>query len=314
MKLLLTGGNGFVGSRLRFMLEQRGEIALTLSVRSSKSSSTGSVIQIEDLSSNTYWGDALLGQQVVIHTAAKSDMMNEIDANALVAYRKVNVEGTLNLAEQAARAGVKRFIFISSIKVNGELTADTAFSQADPPNFKGPYGQSKFEAEQGLWNIAKETGLEITIIRPPLIYGPGVKGNFKSLLSLVERRLPLPLRGVQNLRSMVAVDNLADLIITCINHPNAANRVFLVSDGHDISTPELLSRLGSVAGKPARLFPMPPALLRMGARILGQQSIADRLLRSLQVDITHTKKTLNWTPPISVEEGLRRCFEPTNKD
>ena len=253
---------------------------------------------------------AVRDQNVVVHAAARVHIMRDIVSDPLLEYRKVNVDGTLNLARQSARAGVERFVFISSIKVNGEETVvGHAFRPEDEAKPVDPYGISKWEAEQGLRKIAKETGMEVVIIRPPLVYGPGVKGNFANLIKLVRKGLPLPLGAIHNRRSMIALDNLVDLIITCIDHPNAANQVFLASDGQDLSTTELLQGLAQAMGRSSRLLPVPGALLSLAATILGKKPVVDRLLGSLQVDISKTRELLDWTPPISVDDGLRRCFE-----
>jgi nucleoside-diphosphate-sugar epimerase len=260
----------------------------------------------------TNWSATLAGVEVVIHTAARAHIMRDEAADPLAEYRKVNVEGTLSLARQAANAGVRRFIFISSIKVNGEATADArAFSASDEPAPEDAYGVSKLEAEQGLMRLAAETGMAIVIIRPPLVYGPGVKGNFASMIKLVEKGLPLPLGAIHNKRSLVGIDNLVDLIIRCIDHPAAANQVFLVGDGEDLSTTELLHDVGKAMGKSVRLIPVPAEILQFGATLLGKKAMAQRLLGSLQVDISKTRKILDWKPPYTVEEGLRRCFAPS---
>jgi len=313
MNLLLTGATGFLGRRLAEALQSRSELKLTAVVRRRVEILGARIVEVRGLDADTDWSTALTNQQVVIHSAARAHIMKDAVADPLAEYRRVNVDGTLNLARQAAQAGVKRFIFVSSVKVNGEHTGDKPFGHLDLPAFQDPYGQSKFEAEQGLREIAGQTGTEVVVIRPPLVYGPGVKGNFKSLLALTMRRLPLPLGAIQNRRSLVALDNLIDLIITCIDHPAAANQTFLVSDDQDLSTTQLLRLLGQAAGKPARLIPVSSRVLQPCARLIGKKSVADRLLGNLQVDVTHTKETLGWTPPISVEEGLRRCFEPTDK-
>jgi len=236
--------------------------------------------------------------------------MHEETSDPLAEYRKVNVEGTLNLARHAVAAGVQRFIFISSIKVNGEATVNgSAFGADDKPAPEDAYGLSKLEAEQGLMDIAAKTGMEVVIIRPPLIYGPGVKGNFASMIKLVEKGLPLPLGAIHNQRSLVGIDNLIDLIIRCIDHPAAANQVFLAGDGEDLSTTELLRGVGKAMGQPARLVPVPEGLLQFGATLLGKKAMAQRLLGSLQIDISKTCELLDWKPPYTVEDGLRRCFE-----
>lgn len=237
--------------------------------------------------------------------------MQERADNPLAEFRRVNVDGTLNLGAQAAAAGVRRFVFVSSVKVNGEFTApERAFSAADSPAPQDPYGISKMEAEKGLRRIAAETGMEVVIVRPPLVYGPSVKANFAALMRAVQRGVPLPLASVtRNRRSFVALDNLLDLLITCIDHPAAANQTFLVSDGEDLSTADLLYRLGQALGKPVRLFPAPPSLLQFGANLLGRGDAARRLLGNLQVDIGHTRNILHWNPPVSVDEGLRRAVK-----
>jgi len=236
--------------------------------------------------------------------------MHEQAADPYVEFRRVNVEGTLQLARQAAVAGVRRFVFISSIKVNGEdTTQGIPFSPDGAREPKDAYGTSKCEAEQGLQALAAETDMEVVIIRPVLVYGPGVKANFLSMMRWLSRGIPLPFGAIHNKRSLVALDNLVDLIVTCIDHPAAANQVFLVSDGEDLSTTDLLRRMASALGKPARLLPVPAWLLEFGARLLGKQDLAQRLCGSLQVDISKTRELLGWTPPVSVDEGLRKTAQ-----
>jgi nucleoside-diphosphate-sugar epimerase len=230
------------------------------------------------------------------------------EADPLMAFRAVNVEGTLNLARQAAAVGVQRFVFISSVKVNGESTEPgQAFTEADTPNPQDAYGLSKHEAEQGLRHIAAETGMEVVIIRPPLVYGPGVKANFAALMRAVQRGWPLPLGAVHNQRSLVALDNLVDFIVTCITHPQAANQTFLVSDGQDLSTTELVRGMARAAGVPARLLPVPVWALQAGATLLGKGDAVQRLCGNLQVDISKARSLLGWVPPISSDVGLRRA-------
>ena len=311
MNILVTGATGFLGCRLCEALKKRSRMKLTAAVRRGRLIGlVDTIIQIPFIDSKTEWDDALVGQEVVIHTAARAHIMKDTAADPLTEYRKVNVAGTLNLAHQSASAGIKRFIFVSSIKVNGEQTClGQPFQPRDEAKPIDPYGISKWEAEQGLQKIANETGMEVVIIRPPLVYGPGVKGNFANLIKLVSKGLPLPLGAIHNRRSMIALDNLVDLIITCIDHPNAANQVFLASDGQDLSTTELLQGLAKAMGKSSRLLPISCGLLTLAASALGKKTIADRLLGSLQVDISNTRDLLNWTPPISVDEGLCRCFD-----
>ena len=311
MNVLVTGATGFLGRRLCMTLKKEPRMKLTAVVRRKRTvSQVNSVIEMPFIDSVSDWANALTIQDVVIHTAARVHIMRDSVTDPLSEYRRVNVDGTINLARQSAAAGVKRFVFISSIKVNGEQTAPgQAFQPENEARPIGSYGISKWEAEQGLQKIAKETSMEVVIIRPPLIYGPGVKGNFANLIKLVRKGLPLPLGAIHNRRSMIALDNLVDLIITCIDHPNASNQVFLASDGQDLSTTELLQGLAQAMGKPSRLLPISSSFLRLAASALGKKTIADRLLGSLQVDISNTRNLLNWTPPISVDEGLCRCFD-----
>lgn len=313
MNVLLTGASGFLGRGLVAQLSQHASIALILALRSRSSDSELPVHVVGGLSADTDWTQAVAGQQVVIHAAARAHIMKDEVADPLAEYRRVNVEGTLNLARQAAVAGVKRFIFISSIKVNGESTSlGKPFLASDVPAPEDPYGLSKMEAEQGLLQLADETGIELVIIRPPLVYGPGVKGNFASMIKLVEKGLPLPLGAIHNRRSLVGIDNLVDLIVRCVDHPGAANRVFLAGDGEDLSTTELLRAVGRAMGRPTRLIPVPVAVLQWGATLLGKKAMAQRLLGSLQVDISQTCELLDWKPPYTMEEGLRHCFSQAN--
>ena len=263
------------------------------------------ILPVGDINGDTVWSEALADVSVVIHLAARVHVMNETAIDALSAYRKVNVEGTLNLAKQAAKADVKRFIFISSIKVNGEHSdLDKPFTEEDVANPQDAYSLSKYEAEQGLLLIAEQTGMEVVIIRPPLIYGPGVKANFASMLHFVKRGIPLPFGFINNKRSVVYLGNLISLIIRCIDHPEAANQVFLVSDGEDLSTTQLLTGCAKALGVKARLLPVPQKLIEFFANLLGKQDMAQRLCGNLQVDISKARHLLNWTPPVSVADGL----------
>lgn len=313
MRVLLTGASGFLGSAIIAHLSRQDQVTLSCAVRSSLAQGAFTTFLLGDLCATNDWSEALFGQQVVIHAAARAHIMKDELADPLAEYRLVNVEGTLNLARQAAAAGIKRFIYISSIKVNGESTPlGKPFLSSDIPEPEDPYGVTKLEAEQGLMQLAADTGMEVVIIRPPLVYGPGVKGNFATMIKLIDKGLPLPLGAVHNKRSLVGVDNLVDLIIRCIDHPAAANQVFLAGDGKDLSTTELLRGVAHAMGKPARLIPVPGGLLQLGATLLGKKAVAQRLLGSLQVDITKTCELLDWRPPYTVEEGLQRCFEPTH--
>ena len=310
MNILLTGGTGFIGSRLAEVIANNKNTQLTIAVRQRIVSKSYVVHRINDLDRNTDWSDVLDNQQLIIHAAAwVPDISKEAD-DLLAEYRRVNVDGTLNLAMQAAKAGVKRFIFISSIKVNGEQTPlDQAFTAGDTPAPESDYGISKWEAEQGLRNIALETGMETVIIRPPLVYGPRIKGNFASMIKLVESGLPLPFGNVKNQRSFVALDNLVNLIIACIDHPAASNQVFLAGDGQDLSISELFQGIAKAAEKPSRLISVPDSLLMFSASLFGKRAVAQRLLTSLRVDISKSRELIGWEPQISVEEGLRRCFQ-----
>jgi nucleoside-diphosphate-sugar epimerase len=251
------------------------------------------------------WQVTLNDVDVVIHAAARVHVMNEVAVDPLAAFREVNVEATLNLARQAAEYGVKRFIFISSIKVNGEGTeAGAVYRADDTPAPIGPYAISKLEAEQGLMSLAANTGMEVVVIRPVLVYGPGVKANFLSMMRWLYRGVPLPFGAVNNLRSLVAIDNLVDLIVTCSDHPAAANQVFLASDGEDVSTTQLLRKLANALGKPARLLPIPTRIMSGVAAMIGKRAMADRIFGSLQVDISKNRKLLGWEPPVTLDKAL----------
>ncbi|KIQ00081.1 NAD-dependent dehydratase [Pseudomonas fulva] len=307
-RIMVTGGSGFVGRTLLERLHQEGHELIAPS-RSPLTQAPVSVVNplVGGLAADVDWTTSLEGVSVVIHSAARVHVMNDTAADPLVEFRKANVDGTLSLARQAAAAGVQRFVFISSIKVNGEGTQPGhAYRADDTPAPQDPYGVSKMEAEQGLRSLANETGMQVVIIRPVLVYGPGVKANFRSMMSWLRKGIPLPLGATGNKRSLVAVDNLVDLIATCIDHPAAANQTFLVSDGEDLSTTQLLQRMGNALGRPARLLPVPATLLQAGAAMLGRRAIAQRLCGSLQVDIAKTRELLGWTPAVSVDDALRK--------
>jgi len=305
--VLVSGANGFVGKALCAELFQQGH-GVRAAVRSENVQVANSeTVPVGEINGETDWTGALSGINVVIHLAARVHVMNDTATDALAEFRKVNVDGALNLARQAVEAGVQRFIFISSIKVNGEGTQlGRPYSAEDEPAPLDPYGISKCEAEDALRQLAAETGLEVVIIRPPLIYGPGVKANFKSMMRYLDKGMPLPLGAIKNRRSLLALDNLIDLIITSIHHPAAANQTFLVGDGEDLSTPELLRRMAEALGKKARLVPIPIPVLMLGASLLGRQAMAQRLCGSLQVDISKARDLLGWTPPVNVDEALRK--------
>lgn len=309
MKVFLTGATGFLGRAIASELISRGQVDLTVSLRCNSVHPRVRISVIENIDGMTNWSGVLSKQEVVIHAAAQPYIQGDGAIDAKLMYQRVNVEGTLNLARQAAASGVKRFIFISSIKVNGEQTLlGRPFNVHDAPDPADLYALSKWEAEVALNELADKSGMELVIIRPPLIYGPGVKGNFARIISLIKSGAPLPLGAIYNKRSLVGVDNLVDLIITCIDHASAANQVFLVSDGRDLSTTELLRCLSHVMNKRSRLIPIPASLLFYGISIFFGGAVAQRLLGSLQVDNSKAKNLLGWNPHVSVEEGLRRIF------
>lgn len=310
-RVLVTGANGFVGRAVVARLERAG-VAVTAAVRSAARSSLlptrlVSTSAIGNIDGDTDWGLALEGVETVIHCAARVHVLSETAANPLAAFRVTNVEGSIALARQAARAGVRRFVNVSSIKVNGESTELGApFRASDPPRPVDPYGISKLESELALTEISRASDMELVIVRPPLVYGPGVKANFLSMARWIARGVPLPFgRLLANRRSFVALENLVDLIDVCSRHPGASGRVFLVSDNDDLSTAELLRRTARALDVPARLLPVPPSLLRASAMIVGRSDLWQRLGGTLQVDISESRAILNWTPPVSVDEGLR---------
>ena len=306
MKVLVTGVSGFVGSATCVRLVTQG-MDVVGTVRQLPTQPLPGVDYriVSDLNGDTDWRQALTGVGAIIHCAGRVHVMRETAADPLVAFRAANVAGTEQLARQAAVAKVRRFIFLSSVKVNGE-GGSVAYCETDPPAPQDSYGISKYEAELGLREIAVETGMEMVMVRSPLIYGPGVKANFLALMRALARGIPLPLGAIHNRRSMVALDNVVDLIVTCIQHPAAVNETFLVSDGEDLSTTELIHRLACAMCRPARLVPVPTTVLITGLMLLGKREMARRLCGTLQVDITKVRKVLGWIPPVSVDDGLRR--------
>jgi nucleoside-diphosphate-sugar epimerase len=305
LKILVTGASGFVGAAICRQLTSESKNFLPVHRDGQQLGSS-----IGSINGSTDWSNALKEISHVIHTAARVHVMKGKGTDSLSKFRKVNVEGTLNLARQCAESGVKRFIFISSIKVNGEQTTNgMAFTEKDEPRPCDPYAISKHEAEERLRNLALETSMEVVVIRPPLIYGPGVKANFLSLMKIVKAGFPLPLGRIDNKRSMVSLDNIVDIIITCLTHSKAGNQTFLISDGESLSVTQLLNRLASAMDLPSRLIPIPSPYLQFGLRIIGKQSIANRLLGSLQIDNTKIKTMLNWSPILNVDEGLRKTVK-----
>ena len=305
-RVLVTGANGFIGHNLIKSLHKLDYSVRGTSRHLSRKSYANDFVSIDNITSETDWSSALININTVVHLAARAHVIDKESAKSLSAFREVNSDGTLRLAQQAAEAGVRRFIFISSIGVNGN-ESHKPFSEQDPPAPQEPYAVSKMEAEDRLRSLADETGLEVVIIRPPLVYGPNAPGNFGNLLHWIQRGIPLPLGSVtDNRRSFVALENLVDFIATCIEHPAAANQTFLVADGEDVSTAMLLKLVGQALNQQARLLPVPVPLLRAGALLLGKQEMARRLLTSLQVDASKAHRLLDWTPPLSLEAGLQQ--------
>ena len=312
-KILLTGASGFLGKSITQYLERSSKNKLSLVFRKNDFPPGNKNFCVGDISHATDFSAPLSGQNVVIHTAARVHIMRDNSSEAMYKFRQVNVEGTLNLARQAVEAGVKRFIFISSVKVNGEFTVGSeSFSEQNAPNPQDPYGLSKYEAEKGLMDIANSSGMEVVIIRPPLIYGPGVKGNFETMIKVVKSGLPLPLGLVDNRRSLIALDNLVDLINTCIDHPNARNRVFLVSDGEDVSSLDLVKEISKAFGARLYVFSISVSLMKIVAKLIGKSLIADRLFGDLRVDSSKTDKLLDWKPVVSMGDQLKKIADYDN--
>lgn len=306
MRYLVTGPNGFVGKPLCAELLRRGQSVRAAVRAADVPTGITEPVAIGQIDGATDWAIALRGVDAVIHLAARVHVMSDTAPDPLAEFLKVNLHGTVNLARQAARACVKRLVYVSSIKVNGEATRNgQKFSETGPPAPQDPYAVSKWEAEQALRRIAQETGLEVVVVRPPLVYGPGVKGNFAQMLNVVARRIPLPFAAVRNSRSLIYVGNLADALIACATHPAAAGQTYLVCDGEDLSTSDLLRQLADGVGVPSRLFPCPAALLRLAGKLAGKSQQMGRLLDSLQVDNGKIRRELNWRPPFSLDQGLR---------
>lgn len=314
--ILITGANGFVGSHLVNKLSIIPDFKIRAAFRSAERMAAANLpalnkILVGNIDNNSNFRQALKDCKIVIHTAARVHVMKELRDNPLAEYRKVNVEGTLNLARQAASLGVERFIFLSSIKVNGEETLPgVKFRPEDLPAPKDPYAISKLEAEEELLKLPACTKMQMVIIRAPLIYGPGVKGNFERMIRWINKGYPLPLKSICNKRSFLSVYNLIDLIIKCIEHPNAVNQVFLARDSAELSTPELLKKIAQLSGKPLKLFPMPQWLLKFIAKLTGHQAALERLCGSLQLDTSKTSALLNWHPSVTMDETLELKTPP----
>ncbi len=303
--VMVTGASGFVGRALCDHLENEGYRVRKV-MRLGHSLRPGLDIGIEDIGVSTDWLEAVTGVDAIVHLAARVHVMRASSESALEAFRQTNVLGTDGLALQAARAGVRRFLFLSSVKVNGEASAQHPFVESDPIAPKDAYGASKAEAEARLHIIASETGMEVVILRPPLVYGPWVRANFLSLLRTVDSGVPLPFLSISNLRSLVFVGNLVDALCACLTHPAAATRTFFVSDDYDVSTPQLIQEIASALGKKARLFSFPPALLHGAGLLTRRRPHIARLTESLQVDVSSIKAALNWEPPFSLRQGLEQ--------
>lgn len=299
LSVLVTGGQGFVGSALSDSLSKSSENRVTV-VQRRPEVKLGMQQIVMELKPDSDLTDVLKGIDVVIHTAARVHMMRDNADDPLAEFRHSNTFTTLNLARQSAAAGIRRFIFLSSIKVMGEKNSgDTAFRADQPANPEDPYALSKHEAEQGLLQIGKDSGMEIVIIRPPLIYGKGVKANFQRLIHLMQKQIPLPFKLVRNRRSLLGLPNLVSLIECCMRHPSAANQIFLASDNHDLSTPELMQSIAKASMKRAYLWPCPPSLLQWGAGLVGQRAAFERLCGDLRIDVSPTMSRLQWTPPMT---------------
>jgi len=317
MKILVTGATGFVGRQLVQYLLENTEATLCLAVRvipqvklyETHDASRVTFIQIHHILSDTHWHTVLMDCEVVIHLAACMGVANKNSNEALAIFRETNVEGTLNLARQANQSGVKRFIYISSIKVNGEMTRpDVPFHPDDIPRPQYPYAISKLEAERGLISLAEKNAMTVVILRPPVVYGPDVRGNFMLIMALLQKKIPLPFGALkQNKRSFISVLNLVDVIVTCITHPRAANKMFLLSDGHDLSTTALFLKIKTFFDTSALFFPLPVWLLNSTASVLGRRDEMMRLTSSLHVDISQTQQLLGWQPKESVDDGLSRA-------
>ncbi len=311
-RILVTGSSGFVGESLvRQLLKQKNTV-----IAHSRSAQLPECENVHSqISSTTDWSDVLADVDVIVHCAARVHQMSESAQDAQKAYDAVNVSGTLNLARQAVAGGVKRFIFISSIKVNGEYTEiGKPFTSEVVSEPEDPYGKSKYQAEQGLIQLAQDTGLELVIIRPPLIYGPGVKANFLSMMNLVKKKLPLPLGAIKSQRSLVFLDNLVDLIGVCCTHSNAPGHTFLVSDDYDVSVTHLLNSIAKAMDVRSCLMPIPQSMLASGLTLIGKKQVAQRLCSSLQLEISETKKILNWTPPYSFDAGIQKTVQAYLKE
>jgi len=310
-RVLITGANGFIGRHLCAYLKEKGYF-VRAALRCDKRDipRVDEYIQVGEINGATDWQQALTGVEEVVHLAGRAHILNESNVDPLAAFREVNVLATKHLASMAVKAGVKRFVFMSSVKVNGE-GADFPYSEKDVPAPRDAYGISKKEAEDALASIAAETGLEMVVLRPPLVYGPGVKANFRNLIKIAGLGMPLPLGGIRNQRSFIHIGNLVDAIGLCIIHPLAAGETFLVSDGQDISTLDLIKMIATALNKKAILFPLPPAVLKGLAALAGQGEAMDKLTGSLRVDCSKIRALLGWKPPYTLQEGIKETAKLT---
>ncbi|MBT3091345.1 MAG: NAD-dependent epimerase/dehydratase family protein [Candidatus Thiodiazotropha endolucinida] len=310
--ILVTGANGFVGEHLcRYMLSNGYGVRAVLRQKSPHWQLCEQVA-VGDIDGSTDWSSALDGMTTVVHLAARVHVMRESESDPLAAFRRVNVAGSAALARQAAEAGVKRMIYLSSVKVNGERTHGEPYRADDEPRPEDAYGISKWEAEQALMRVAEQTELELVIVRPVLVYGAGVKGNFERLMSLIRRDVPLPLGGISNRRSFLSIQNLLDFLHCCVDHPNAAGEVFLAADGEGLSTPELIRKLAHAMDCRARLYPVPLALLRLGGWLTGRSSMIARLTEDLQVDLSKNRERLGWVPVMEMDRALSEMVSMDN--
>ncbi|KEI71947.1 NAD-dependent epimerase/dehydratase family protein [Endozoicomonas elysicola] len=300
--VLITGATGFIGSHLRNSLH-----GTKFNVTAISRKSTHGFVNMGELSYSTDWSAVLNDINTVVHTAASAHLSKSSSSADDKLFFDINRDATINLARQCVHFGIKRFIFISSIGVHGNIS-DKPFSYLDEPSPYDAYTQSKYEAEQALKELSENSDLEVVIIRPPLVYGPNARGSFSNLMNIISKNIPLPFGAVNNSRSLVGIDNLIDLITLCLDHPAAINQTFLVSDDSDVSTSELLKVMISISGKRTFLFPVDIRVLNFFARIIGKRNIFDKLCGNLQIDISHTKNTLSWHPPVSFKEGIQRCF------
>ncbi len=312
MVTMVTGATGLIGSAVVSLLNESGKVVAPVRRLTDRFPQGVQQVQIDDISGSTDWRPIFSSHpvDVVVHAAARVHVMSDSSSDPIIEYRRVNTEGTIQIARQAAEAGVKRFIFISSIKVNGEFSEEGKPFQPDDAFIPSdPYALSKYEAEQELLKMAATGELEIVIIRPPLVYGPGVKANFRALIRLVRRGVPLPFGSVHNKRSLVALENLVDFIRHCVVHPDCANQIFLISDGIDVSTTELIRKMARAMNRPPRLLPVPVWLLKVALTLLGKSEVATRLFGSLQVDSTKARRLAGWEPVISMDEQLKKIIE-----